>query len=449
MNRAAPQVELSGRRRLVWRTAAAAALLLAAAGAYAWYRVTAPVPPAIALEGTDPAVAKIIEEARAGVVRAPRSAAAWGRLGMLLAVHDFAPEARAALAQAERLDPREPRWPYLAGLVTLGQDLEAATLLFRRAVSLWGDSYDPARLRLAEVLLWQGQLDEAEQHFRHVLARAPREPRALLGLARLAGERNDLQGARALLGQLPASPNCNRASRVLLTEIRQRLGDRAGAEQAEREATAFPEDLPWPDAVGDEYLDLRVGENVELARVAQLLRDEQVADALAEVEWTAQRYPRSGSAQLLWGRVLLKQGQVPAAEAAIRRALQLAPELVEAHFYLGVVLYLKQDDRGAAVAFRRAIELQPSYGLAYFNLGHCLRRQGDRAGALEAFRWAVRCRPPREEAEMSLGELLAEEGQAAEAITHLRQALALNPENRTARQLLDRLSRDHGTGPPP
>ena len=51
------------------------------------------------------AIVAALAQARAAVQESPRSAAAWGRLGMVLAAHDFRAEANACLAQAERLDP--------------------------------------------------------------------------------------------------------------------------------------------------------------------------------------------------------------------------------------------------------------------------------------------------------------------------------------------------------
>src|SRR5438034_5577484 len=44
-------------------------------------------PPAIDLSGADPVVAQAIEQARTEVLQQPRSAVAWGRLGMVLAGH--------------------------------------------------------------------------------------------------------------------------------------------------------------------------------------------------------------------------------------------------------------------------------------------------------------------------------------------------------------------------
>src|SRR5206468_3085144 len=77
-----------------------------------WMRPAIPEPPAVDLTGIDPAVARIVEEARLAVRQTPRSAAAWGRFGQVLAVHGFTDEASLCFTQAERLDPQDVRWPY-------------------------------------------------------------------------------------------------------------------------------------------------------------------------------------------------------------------------------------------------------------------------------------------------------------------------------------------------
>src|SRR5439155_19466770 len=96
------------------------------------------------------------------VVESPRSALPWGRLGMVLVAHDRTAEANQCFAQAEQLDPREPRWPYFQGVaLSLGAPEEALPKL-QRAVELCGDAAEAPRRRLAELLLLQGRAEEAE-----------------------------------------------------------------------------------------------------------------------------------------------------------------------------------------------------------------------------------------------------------------------------------------------
>src|SRR5947207_1883591 len=65
------------------------------------------------LSGAEADVREAIDQARAAVAKRPRSAAEWGRLGQVLLAHGYDNEAMAVLERAGRLDPAEPRWPYL------------------------------------------------------------------------------------------------------------------------------------------------------------------------------------------------------------------------------------------------------------------------------------------------------------------------------------------------
>src|SRR5579875_1225902 len=82
------------------------------AGGWWWYRQPRSIePPNPDLDGVDPAVAAVITKERRAVLTVPRDAAAWGRLGEVLELFNFRKDALVCFAQAERLDPRQPRWP--------------------------------------------------------------------------------------------------------------------------------------------------------------------------------------------------------------------------------------------------------------------------------------------------------------------------------------------------
>jgi cytochrome c-type biogenesis protein CcmH/NrfG len=84
-----------------------------------------PEPPP--LDGVaDPAVKRLLANCRTAVGQAPQSAAAWGKLGTAFFAHDYSDEAIFCFAVAERLDPRDARWPYFQGMIQNEKDPEAA-----------------------------------------------------------------------------------------------------------------------------------------------------------------------------------------------------------------------------------------------------------------------------------------------------------------------------------
>src|SRR5262245_60066860 len=79
----------SGRLVVPGLALVAASALAAGVGAYYWFRVPLPQPPEINLALREPPLAAAVREARAELDRSPRSAAAWGRLGVVLAAYQI------------------------------------------------------------------------------------------------------------------------------------------------------------------------------------------------------------------------------------------------------------------------------------------------------------------------------------------------------------------------
>ena len=383
---------------------ALAAVLLAGAGlaAWAWTRPGPPQPPQPDLAGADPEVAEAVTEARDGVLRAPRSAAAWGRYGQVLRAHDFGAEANRCFAEAERLGPDEPRWPYLHGLTLVLTEPGPGIERLERAVQLCDTGPAAPRLRLAEVLLEQGRLDEAESHLRQALDHDPASCRARLGLAQVAFAREAWRdGLKRLEGCLH-DVYCRKRAMTLSAEAWGRLNMAGSAAQLLKQAAALPDDQPWPDPFVQEVERLQVGQRQALAQADALARQGRGPEAVALLEETVRRHPDSGQAWLLLGQTWVRLKEPGRAEQALSRAVQVAPETVEAWFQLGVARFFLGKVRSAADAFREAIRLKPDHALAHFNLGHCLKQIGDADGAAAEFREALRCRPDYEAAREAL-----------------------------------------------
>src|SRR5436309_1590143 len=165
--------------KLKRRYAAINALLVQLLAVAGWYifRPAPAKPPAVDLSHAEPEVASAVQSALSGVDSEPRSAAAWGKLGMVLRAHDFEAESVQALREAERLDPVDPRWPYLQGLTLILAKPDDGLACLRRAAERSPADRPQPRLRLAEFLLEQGRVDEAEAAVRSV---GESDPRAAL-----------------------------------------------------------------------------------------------------------------------------------------------------------------------------------------------------------------------------------------------------------------------------
>jgi tetratricopeptide (TPR) repeat protein len=428
------RARLKGKGRLLM--AAVLVLATAGVGAYLAWRPRTPVVPTFATEGLDAEVAATIDKARAAVEARPDSAAAWGRLGMILFAQDMYVDCTGSLAEAERLDPTDARWPYFRGLALLRQKPEEGIVLLERAARLAPHQFS-LRLRLAEEYARLQRIDEADALFSALLAEHPDNPRVLLGCGQALLHRGRWQEAMAPLQMAAEHPTARRSARVALAEAYLRLGDPAAAEAERRRLADVPGDVVWPDTVLAEAQTLRTGLQPRIDRAFALRDSGQIGEALSLLALVLRDHPDSDEAHLTLAKVLIQARRFDAAEVELDRALALNPNLVDGHFLLAGIRKERQDYAAAERGYLRTIALKSAHGLAYYNLGVCRRELGRKAEAIDAFRAAVRCRPDLAAAHLELGALLLQDNKVEDAIECLNRAVRLDGKNERARRLLE------------
>jgi tetratricopeptide (TPR) repeat protein len=455
------------RRRWAWLLFGAAVLLAAGLGLsvwlwYVWLRDAGPAPPEIPWEEAEPAVARILREHYKAVRADPNSGHAWGRLGMALLANGYGPQAYTCLVQAEKLDPRDPKWPYLQAMRKLIEDRATALAALRRALALWdqeGGAGNPAarlaaRTVLAVESLKDGDRKEAEASSRLVLQRDPQNPWAQFVLGVLAFEDNDLPASLDHLSRAARSPTTRRRAYAQLAAVYRRLQDPSSADQFSRRLNELPADAPLPDPTMEEVHGLartRQSRFQEAERLGQAKRFGEQAELMREL---AAEFPDARSYEML-GRALVESGDLRTAEEVLRGAVRREPDKARTHYFLSLVQFQQGENlrkesgqkdaaaekfRQAVASARQAIRLQENYGLAYRVLGRSLEQLGQRTEAIAALRRAVECRPDRGDFHLFLGEVLAEDGQRDAAVLELEQAAELMPPgDPRARQALDRV----------
>jgi tetratricopeptide (TPR) repeat protein len=398
--------------------------------------------PAIELAGIDPLVANAIERARTAVNEQPQSAKSWGKLGMVLFAHDFLAEGLQCLEQAEHLDANDARWPYYQGMILMRERPADAIAPLERAAQRSGR--DPvAWLRLGEVLLSQDRLEQAEHCYRRVLRADADNPRAQLGLGIVARRRGNLDESAALLERAAASPLARRDARVALTEVHLQLGHADAAARVQEELSGLGKDLPWPDDMMTDVIDLQTGTRARLNQVNVLLNAGRTADALVRIKQILRDDPSSDLAHMALGRALWQQRDYSSTEKAMAEATRLRPELIDAHLLRADALRMLDRTDEAIESCRAAVKLNSAHALAHYSLSRCLARKNDRTGAQAALREALRCRPDLAPAHIDLAELLKQDGRKTEALTHLRAALQIQPADERTKRLLKELEQNH------
>src|SRR5262249_53999283 len=145
------------------------------------------------------------------------------------------------------------------------------------------------RLYLAEALLAQERLDEAEPHFRAALRHDSANPRTHLGLARLAFARGRLDESLASLPRAADSPFTQKAACQLLAQVHQAKGDAEAAAQDTQRLSQLPEDRSFPlPYFAREMAQLQ---ETALSRAEQMVNQGRLAEALTILQRLASQYP--------------------------------------------------------------------------------------------------------------------------------------------------------------
>ena len=381
--------------------------------------------PVVSLDSLDPSVQAVLEKSIAAVSANNLSAMSWGELGAVLRAHDFGAEAEVCYRNAERLDGKDYRWPYLLGVSLVTTDTEQATECFRRAANLCGEQ-PHVQLRLAEILMELEQKEEATQLIEKVLTYAPSNPRGQLAKARLLFAEGKIEDAKSWAEKSAAGAADRRAPHLLLAQLCRRTGDKQGEARELELLKEIPDGVtPWEDPDVASVLNLRQDLAARLANAesqAQLLQDISGAE--------------DSSPAIQVARAYFKNKEYAAAESILRAMLNKFPDDERLHFEVGVACYQQKKYEIAAKEFTRAIELKPDRADARYNLGHALLKLDKKLDAREAFAAAVRLQPSHAFARVNLADLLLEAGQPVAAREQLEIAVRLSPQDVRARQLL-------------
>ena len=424
-------------RRLVVILLALAILAVGANLAWRFRPVTLEPLPMVPMGRMEPEVRNLIAGATAKVAQNSRAAAAWGDLGAIFFVNGFEGPAQVCFRNAERLDRADYRWPYLLGLSLLYTDAEQTLVCLRRAVELCGER-PHVQLRLVDLLLDRGELEEADARIQSLQDYAATSSRLQFAKARLLFAQGNLEEAKTWAERSAAAAPNKRAPHLLLAQLCRRTHDAQGETKALAAIEKIPDGFtPWEDPDIVAILAQRQDRATRLARAENLAQSGDAATAKGILyEMTAGSDGSSAATKL--AKTLIRESKFHDAELLLHRQLSGSPNDERLHFLLGGAYFQQEKYAEAEAEYRRVIELKPDNVDSWFNLGLARLKLGKPDEARDAFATTVRISPSRVFARINLAELLLAEGNNEGALEQAEAAVKIAPEEKQALELLAR-----------
>ena len=282
------------------------------------------------------------------------------------------------------------------------------------------------RQALAELLVAQGQRDQALATYRVEIDAGRASSSLKMAAARLALETGHADVARDIAEKIVADNPETPGALVLLGRTRRALGDLRGAVAELRRALAFESTPELHYEYGRALLESGSLEEglaeleqapslaaAQIERARAFMRRGDPERAVGSLELAVKQAPASGDAWLLLGNAYDRLGTPAKAEAAWKNAVKADAAAPEARYRLGR-LQMDQGQPGAALVQLRAAAPKVAQDAVwaadfYFQLGFAEKARGSRPAAATALKkyltLAPADAPSRGEVERLLGEL--------------------------------------------
>jgi Flp pilus assembly protein TadD len=267
-------------------------------------------------------------------------------------------------------------------------------------------------LGLAQKAMAQKQWDEAQQHLEKVLAKEPKNTKALFAAGWVAEQRRDPAAARAAYAKVLELEPANAAAlnNLVLLEPADE------AEKRIRTALAAKKDDPGL-----------------LNALASVQRDQKKLDAAAEtVQRVLSRHPQDADAYRNLAAIESDRGRLRLAESALKSARKLDAKDPGISNSLGLLAMRLEEVAEARAQFEEAVKLDPAYGAAWANLGALALRYRDYPAAESSYAKALALEGGRWETHLAHGWALSGLKKPKEARAEYEQVLALQPAQEDA-----------------
>ena len=166
----------------------------------------------------------------------------------------------------------------------------------------------------------------------------------------------------------------------------------------------------------------------QLQELSSLNNHGRFEEALSKLRPLISVFPKSVALRHIQAASNTGLKKYDAAIDSYKRALKIKPDYFAAYFNMGNVLQSKGDLDTAIENYKKALKIKHNYADAYSNMANALKEQGKLEEAIGAYNKALSIKPNSAEAYNNMGLTLQEQGKLEEAIESYNKALALKPD---------------------
>ena len=256
-------------------------------------------------------------------------------------------------------------------------------------------------LRKAQSHIKAGQLAEAEELYKQVLSKFPKNKKAIQGYQKL---------------KAGITSNGLASSEPPQEQIQELINLYNQGQFVKALAKAKPLIGLFPHAI---HL-----HNIQGASHAALQRYDAAINSYDQAIKIKHDY---ADAYMNKGSALQNKGELDAAIESFKKTLSVNPDHSIAYFNIGNAFKEKGKIDAALESYKKALKLNPEYIEAYFNMGNILREKGNLDSALESYQRVLRIKHDHAEVLFNIGTILHEQDELDAAAQSYLQATKINP----------------------
>ena len=123
------------------------------------------------------------------------------------------------------------------------------------------------------------------------------------------------------------------------------------------------------------------------------------------------------------GNALKAKGELDAAIDNYKQAIKIKPDYAEAYYNMSITLDEKGELDAAIDSYKKAIEIKSDYAGAYYNMGNALKAKGELDAAIDSYKQAIKIKPDYRDAYNNMGVALMDKDELDAAIDSYKQAI--------------------------